>query len=125
MLALNVGLYVVAFDLGVRVAGTGPGAEEGGSLTAPLPVLGGRLVYRVKPRLNVVASADWFFLNYGDYKGSMNNAVAFVQHHTFKHVGFGGGLNRMAVDIEADSEDWFGDLEYIQTGWVAYAVFYF
>jgi hypothetical protein len=83
------------------------------------------LRYRVNRKLGVLTTWDWFFINYGGYKGSMVDAHVVADHRTFKHVGFGAGLDRLSMNIEADTDDWVGDLQHVLFGFVAYVSFYF
>jgi hypothetical protein len=124
-LGLSAGIHFTSFDVGISSTASISDLEERADFLAPLPMLGGRLVYRITPKLIVVASADWLFLNYDAYRGSLVDAGAFIEHRTFKHVGFGGGLNRLALDLEVDDDRYVGTAQHILTGWLVYAGIYF
>lgn len=125
-LGLSAGLHFTGLDFGIRSTGDIAELEESGKFPLPLPVLGGRLGYHVTPKLSVLAQADFFFLNYGDYRGRLVDAGLLVEHHTFRHVGFGGGLNLLSLNAEIEEEEtrlW--DIEHLFTGYMAYVAFYF
>ena len=77
-------------------------------MLAPLPVLGARMDYRVTPKLDVLAGADIFFINQGDYSGSMTDLRLQLEHRTTKHFGFGVGLDHFALDADATGDKWQG-----------------
>jgi len=86
--------------------------EEGKA--APLPVIGFRMDYRTTPKLDVIVANDFFFLNQGDYSGSMNDFRLLLEHRTFKHLGFGVGFDHFALDADASGDKWDGS---VSTDW--------
>ena len=73
----------------------------------------------------VLAVADYFFLDYDKYAGSLVDSQVFFEHRTFKHVGFGAGLNNFAFDLQVDDEQRFWDVQNIYRGYLAYVSFFF
>lgn len=124
VLGLSAGLHLTALDFGIQSVGQVVELEEDGKFPLPLPVLGGRMAYRITPKLGFIARADFFFLNYGAYKGFMVDAGAFVEHHTFRRVGFGGGLNLFSINAEIEEETRLWDIQHRFTGFMAYVAFY-
>ena len=101
-LGVGGGLFVAGLKAGIRADSTIVEVDEDGSFTAPLPVVGGRLVYRVNRRMNVLVSADWFFLKYDEYAGVLSDFQFYVTHRTWRHVGFAAGVNLQALNVEVD-----------------------
>ncbi len=117
-LGLGMGFFVGDITAGIRqtpfITPNPRGIEPttvGGSVTAPLPVVGGRLGYNVTPKLSFLATADWFFINYDRYRGLLADLQAFAFHRTFKHVGFGGGINLQTTNAEFDDEGFLWEFE--------------
>lgn len=124
-LGLGAGLYVSDLAAGLSVAGSFAENQGNGDLTAPLPVLGGRLTYRVTPRLSVMATADWFFVSYDKYKGLLSDVIIFANHRTFKHVGFGAGLNLQSLGVDIDDEDFLWEIQDRFVGYLVVVTFHF
>ena len=96
------------------------------SVTAPLPVLGFRLTYKITPKWGVIASSDWFLLNYNDqYEGILSDTQIYAAHRTFKHVGFAGGLNMQTLSVEFEDDDLLWQLDAGFVGLMAVVTFYF
>ena len=129
-LGLGAGFFIG--DVAVRISqisSTGPtpvgSVAVNQKLTAPLPVLGGRLEYRATPKLSLLATADWFVLNYADYRGVLSDVQVLAHHRTFYHVGFGGGINLQSTDTEYDDDEFVWDVEDSFIGVMAVVTFYF
>lgn len=101
-LGFGGGFFVGNLGAGIRVEGLT--LERGGeeSLTAPLPVIGARIRYQITPKLGLLANSDWFLVDYEQYRGVLLDLQLFVNHQTFKHVGFGAGMNLQGLDLEVD-----------------------
>jgi hypothetical protein len=95
------GLHIARIDLTLEDVSTFNLQEQSG-FTAPLPV--GRFIfnYNITPRWKWINSLDFFFLEARGFKGSLTDFRTAVEHHTFRNVGFGFGLNRFSVDLETE-----------------------
>jgi hypothetical protein len=80
-------------------------------VTAPLPVIGGSLAYGLTPKLNLLTHVDWLMVNYEEYKGGLLDLQVFANHQTFKHVGFGAGINVQAISLDVDDEELFWQID--------------
>ena len=89
---------------------------ERASTTAPLPMLGGRLVYRITPKLSMSVVSDIFFLTRDNQEGSLSDTHIVFEHQTFDRVGFGGGLNRFSLDLDLADDGALWDWESDYTG---------
>jgi hypothetical protein len=125
VLGLSAGLSVTEFRVGLGTADEGGADANTAKLTLPLPTIGGRLGYRVTPKLSVLARFDLLTLAYGDYSGTVLDAWFAAEHHTFKHVGFGGSIGRMVLDVEADDDQLFWDVSHRFQGVMGYVAVYF
>ena len=80
--------------------GTALDESENRSITAPLPMLGGRLVYRLSPQWQLLASSDIFFLNRGSQEGQLTDSNILIEYKASDHFSFGGGINRFSLDLQ-------------------------
>jgi len=124
-LGLGAGLFVADVGAGISVASQIAVNEGDGNLTAPLPMLGGRLTYRVTPRLSVLATADFFFVSYDQYEGLLADVVVFASHRTFKHVGFGAGLDLQSLGVDIDDDDFLWEIQDRFVGYLVVVTFHF
>ncbi len=124
-LGFGAGLFVSRLEAGIRAEAVFVEEAAEQSVTAPLPVVGGRLIYNVTPKLGVLLNTDWFFLNYNEYQGVLLDTILFADHRTFKHVGFGGGINLQTINVEVDAEDILVQLDASYVGFLAVVSFHF
>jgi hypothetical protein len=98
------GLHIARVDLKLQDVSTFNVQEES-DFTAPLPV--GRFIfnYDITPRWKWINAIDFFFLETRGFKGTLTDFRTAVEHHTFKNVGFGFGVNRFSIDLETEDAD--------------------
>ncbi len=116
ILSLAPGIHFARIDFNIETRNPLLQESESASTSAPLPMIGGRLLYRIKPKLRMVVSGDVFFINQSELQGSLTDAYIVFEHQTFERIGFGAGLNRftLGVDLLNDGRRW--DLESKYTG---------
>ena len=124
-LGLGAGLFIAGITFEIEGEGTFNAQRFDTSVTAPLPVAGMRLSYHVTPRANVTATADWFFVKYGDSKGVLGDFLVIFDHRTFKHVGFAGGLNLWTQNVDFVDDDILLEVDQGFVGYLAAVTFYF
>lgn len=128
-LGFSAGLNFSGIDIGVDFESMPPAPPSTGQQeadgVAPLPVIGFRLAYSLKRNWLVVATADLFAVQFGDYSGSLTDFEFLIENRTFKHVGFGVGLERLAFDLEATDTNFTGNFQTTLVGVNAYVSFYF
>ncbi len=90
--------------------------REDRSVTAPLPMLGGRLVYRLTDKWSVVAASGIFFLERGSQEGQLNDTHVLVECQASEHFSFGGGLNRFSLDLQLVDDDVIWNWSSVYTG---------
>jgi hypothetical protein len=127
-LGLSVGINVVDFDFGIDAGPDRIGDEgfsESAGVTAPLPVLGGRLVYRISPKFRVLFTADVLMVKYGDYSGTFQDVYFLAEYRLSKRFGLGGGLNVLGFDLTVDGDDRLGRFQNTLTGVMIFGTVYF
>ena len=130
---LGIGAGAFVARLGTGIAGTvivGQMQETvqvfRESVTAPLPVLGFSLTYRLTPKWGVLATSDWFLLSYNSrYEGILSDTQLYFAHRTFNHVGFAGGINLQTLNVEFDDGDLLWQLDSGLMGVLGAVTFYF
>ncbi len=100
--------------------------EEDFDFTVPLPVLGVFGTYALSPKLYLNASSEFFGLEYDNFDGFLNNTRLALEHRTFRHVGFGIGLDYFLIDAsaEGDNGNLEAEMEYDYLGLTAYLRIY-
>jgi hypothetical protein len=108
-------------QLGNRVRGDYISATE----WVPLPTIGfaGRWNFTEKLETNIRFEA--FYLQFDNYEGYYQEALLNLEHATFKHVGFGLGLNYGFLDLHGREDDIQGELNSRVLGLVGYLKAYF
>jgi hypothetical protein len=115
-LGVDGGLFIADLSVGISCPGGGLGdcatpQRETAEVTAPLPVVGAYFRYNISHRWRFVGKADFFFLEFGDYKGSLTDIRLNLEHHTWKHAGFGFGLNGIQTTLDYDTSSESGTVQ--------------
>ncbi|MGD9321292.1 MAG: hypothetical protein PVH99_15070 [Desulfobacteraceae bacterium] len=111
---LGLHWYRISFGVGgsASLAGLDAGADVEAEANAPLPLLGLQFQYHFTPKWTASILAEAFALSYGDFDGSLVNLAARTEYWFFNYLGVGLALNWFRLDVEVDSGDWRGELEY-------------
>ena len=110
-LSASGGLYT--FDINLKVESE-DGQEEGDQGTAPFPMFGLHLDYRLGENIYLLSSFEYFVVNEDDFEGELTDANIAVEYRPFENIGFGLGYNAVTIFVEAtehDDDDQF-DYEY-------------
>jgi hypothetical protein len=129
-LSVTPGIHFTKSRLSMQALGTVPGSpgvdeSEDRSIAVPLPMLGGRLVYRLSPKWQIIAVADVFFLDHGSQEGQLNDTHVLVEYKANDHFVFGGGLNRFSLDLQLVEKDIQWDWSSVYTGAYLYVGYTF
>ena len=121
MLSVTAGVHFSKVRLSMQALGASPGGtaldeSENRSITAPLPMLGGRLVYRLSPKWKILAASDIFFLNRGSQEGQLTDTNILIEYKASDHFSFGGGINRFSLDLQLVDHGRQWDWSSIHTG---------
>lgn len=117
--ALSAGLHISRNSM--KIQNTITGTSESASVTAPLPVFGFLLDYNLNPKWQITSRSELFFLdNFDKYSGSLTYFSLALEHHTFKHVKFGLGFNRIETNLSAETSDFNGQVWSLLNGYQFY-----
>ena len=109
-LSVSGGLYTFDIDISVK---SEDGKQEGDAGTAPFPMFGVHLGYRLRESLYLNAGFEYFAVNESDVEGELTDALVSLEYRAFENVGFGLGYNAVGIFVESteDDDDKF-DFEY-------------
>ncbi len=98
----SVGLHVTDFGLAVHATGLG---AAGDSVTAPLPLIGGRLDVVLTDKWTMRSSVEVMYVELDDFKGQVSDMLVAAEYRAWKNFAIGAGLNavRMALDVDEES----------------------
>jgi hypothetical protein len=93
--------------------------------TIPLPTfaIGGR--WNLSEKWQSIFRYELFLLEFGDFKGSQQDFQLLFEHSTFKHIGFGLGINTVNINIRAKSDTLRGEFDSRILGILGYTKLYF
>ncbi|EDZ62932.1 hypothetical protein SMGD1_1759 [Sulfurimonas gotlandica GD1] len=107
-LLVSAGLHITTLDIGIAAQGTIDGVSSqayssSGGATLPLPVFGFKGEYTIiDKKLFVNYKADYLFIEFDDYKGSLVTSALGFEYRFMENVGVGIGYNINKIIIEAD-----------------------
>jgi hypothetical protein len=121
MLSVAAGVHFSKAQLSMQALGAIPGGTaldeiENRSITAPLPMIGGRLVYRLSSKWKILATSDIFFFNRDSQEGQLNDTHILIEYKASDHFLVGGGINRFSLDLQLLDHDRQWDWSSLHTG---------
>lgn len=131
MLSVSPGIHFSKVRVSIESLGTGIiggiglGEREYASVAAPLPMLGGRLAYRLTDKWSIVAASDIFFLNRGSQEGQLTDSHIFAEYRSSDRFSLGGGLNRFSLDLQLADDGVSWDWSSVYTGAYLYLGIHF
>ena len=98
----SAGLHVT--DIGLAVSSASQGTA-GDSVTAPLPLIGGRLDVALTEKWTMRSSAEFMYVEFDNFKGQISDVLVAAEYRAWKNFAFGAGFNavRIALDVDDDS----------------------
>lgn len=135
--------YAIGAGIGIHYMDIGLGLDttlnaQGGSVSrslderantkAPLPVLGLRAVWRLPHDFYITAQAQYFYIQFDPYYGSLLDLKANIVWQFTDHVGIGVGYNDFSFrfDVNEQGQDKFnGRLRWDYGGAIAFATVMF
>jgi len=96
------------------------GERESSNLRAPLPVVGVRGEYRIRPLLTLRGSADLFALDVGDVAGRLVDLYVGVDYQFHERFAAGVAYNSVAFDLDIVGNNSSGALDWDYDGVVVY-----
>ena len=126
-LAASIGLFITPIEGGISADGIGTTEED---IVAPLPVVGLKLDFAITPKLFLKQSIEVFYLEIGDFKGSISSFTIACEYDFWKNVGFGLGYDVFDLKLEANGSDYptidfVGKIEFAYSGLLLYTKIYF
>ena len=118
----SFGLHLAQFKLEMSAeveTGAGSGTAEigdEGKLDAPLPVIGGRAIWRIGGDFWLDAMVQFFALEYENVDGRLIDGRIGVLWQPRKWGGIGIGYNRFDIDVDVDRTRYHGKLEWVYDG---------
>ena len=121
---LNIRNLDVEIDYEVTITTFGDSDSLDGEGLIPLPTaaIGGR--WNFTDKWQGIFKYELFMLEMGDYKGNQQDFQLLFEHSTFKHVGFGLGINTVDINIRAKDEKIRGEFDSRILGLLGYINFY-
>lgn len=121
-LAASFGVHYTDYEasLGATVSGNGGATnrriERGGSIGAPLPVVGLRGTWLLSQTFSLDVSGQFFALTYGDIDGNLQDYRVLMNWQPSRWVGLGVGYNHFVLDVDVDSSNFRGKMDWAYHG---------
>jgi hypothetical protein len=118
----SIGLHLAQFKVGMSAevsTGGGSGTAEigdDGDLNAPLPVIGGRAIWRIGGDFWLDALVQFFALEYDNVDGRLIDTRIGVLWQPKDWGGIGVGYNRFDMDVDVNRERFTGSLDWVYEG---------
>jgi hypothetical protein len=125
-LAGGIGVHMLdaTLDLDAMITGAGGSASreisQSASTAAPMPTLGIRGTWRLPHNFYATAMAQYFYLQFDDYSGSLSDLKATIVWQASKHVGIGLGYNDFRFRFKLDKKRFDGRLGWDYGGAMAF-----
>lgn len=126
-LAAGIGVHLLDAKLGLDATLTGAGGSasreisQSGSTDTPLPVLGLRGVWRLPHDFYFTAQAQYFYVDFDEYTGSLSDLKATIVWQATPRFGVGLGYNDFRFRFKLDKDDFSGRLRWSYGGAMAFA----
>ncbi len=115
---LGAGLNFQRIDtsIDISVGGGGNTLQQDAKGTVPIPTLnfGGR--WNFSKRWRMFVSQELFGLKIDDFEGKLSNTRILAEFNITRHFGIGGGFERYRFEVDAESDDFIGQLDTSYTG---------
>ena len=123
-MGVSAGLHIMDYSMGISE--TSGGANEVEDVTAPLPIFGFHLNYKINPRWHVLMDYDIFYIELeSTTEGSISDFQLATEYRFFRTFAMGVGINSTALDVSVDDSDFNGTINDTYKGYEIYAALYF
>lgn len=112
----------ISYQAAISTFGAEDSFDSEGLIPLPTAVIGGR--WNLTEKWQSIFRYELFMLEVGDYKGSQQDFQLLFEHSTFKHVGFGLGINTVNINMRAQDETFRGEFDSRILGLLGYVKFY-
>lgn len=103
------GLYTFDVELEVK---SKDGKNEGDGGTAPFPMLGLHLDYRINKQWYFATSYEYFSIDEDSAEGKLTDGMLSIEYRPLDYLGFGAGYNIVTIYAEDTDDDDEFDFEY-------------
>lgn len=125
-MAVGAGLHIARIAIDMTSDTTSSGIEASNVSTGlPLPVVSFNLNYKITPKFDWSLKAEWFAIEFDEWKGLYTDVTLLMEYRIFKNVGLGAGLASNFLEISEDASDHKFDYENRITGVLIYGATYF
>ncbi|MDX1440557.1 MAG: hypothetical protein R3284_11715 [Rubricoccaceae bacterium] len=104
-----LGLFTTYFEASLSSAA---GGFRKADTLAPLPTIGAYGAYAFDPRWLAYGRADYFWINYDDYDGSLINTQIAAEYRFTRRFGVGLGYRYVKYNLQSTDTKWHGDITY-------------
>ena len=124
--AAGIGVHMLDASLSLDATITAGGGSasrelsESASSGAPLPVLGIRGMWRLPHNFYATALAQFFYVDFDDYTGSLSDLKATLVWQASPHVGIGLGYNDFRLRFKLDKRLFDGRMRWDYGGAMAF-----
>lgn len=94
--------------------------EEEAKGTVPVPTINFGMRYNFTKRFRMLVRQEMFGIRIGDFSGRLADTRVLAEYGITRNFGFGGGLERFNLEVDADSEDFNGSFDSSYTGFSLY-----
>lgn len=123
-LGVSIGAYALRYDVKLENRAAPLIADE--SVTAPLPVLGFMMDYRINPGWHVLFDYETFYIELdNDTRGSLDDIQLSLEYRPADNMFFGLGTNRLTLDLDLDDDGTRWDVSELYRGLQLYIGFRF
>lgn len=112
----------IAYDASLGNLDNRDSFEGDGLVPLPTASIGGR--WNLTDKWQSIFKYETFLLEVGNYKGSQQDFQLLFEHSTFKHTGFGMGVNAVDINLRASDDDIRGEFDSRVFGLIAYVKFF-
>ena len=110
---LGAGLNFQSIDktIDINVGGGSEQLQQAAKATVPIPTFnfGGR--WNFSKRVRMLLMQQLFGIKIGDFSGKLTNTRLLAEYSITSHFGIGGGLERFSFEVEAEGDEFAGQLD--------------
>jgi hypothetical protein len=113
----------IDYQAAISTFGLDDRLDTGGTIPLPTFAIGGR--WNFSEKWQSIFRYELFLLELGDFKGNQQDFQLLFEHSTFKHVGFGFGINMVDINVRAQDDKMRGEFDSRILGLLGYTKLYF
>jgi len=115
---LGAGLNAQRIDttIVVLVGGGTSTLQESAKATIPIPTLNFGGLWNFNKRWRILVTQELFGIKIGDIRAKLNNTRALAEFNITRRFGIGAGFERYSFEVDAESNDFLGQLDTSYTG---------